>query len=154
MTLTHDPDAWVLAAPFRAHLRQVQAASGLPWPVLALAAGVSPALVRHLVFGRQGRLPHRISPESARRLLTVDVQRLAELAAQPVPAGATAERVQRLLASGWDPADLAAWCRVSRSELAALPRAVRCGRLLALLVQSACPPELAGDEDGPDEAAA
>ncbi len=154
MTLAHDTGAWVLAAPFRAHLRQVQAASGLPWPVLALAAGVSPALVRHLVFGRQGRLPHRISPESARLLLGLDEQRLIDLAAQPVAAGATAERVRRLLASGRDPADLAAWCRISRSDLAALPRAVRCSRLLALLVQAACPPELAGDQDGSDEAAA
>lgn len=154
MTLTDDTDAWVLAAPFRAHLRQVQAGSGLPWPVLALAAGVSPALVRHLVFGRQGRLPHRISPESARRLLRLDGQRLAELAGQSVPARATAERVRLLLAAGWEAGDLAAWCRVGRGELAALPRAARCSRLLALLVQAACPPELAGDEDEPDEAAA
>ena len=30
---------WVLAAPFRAHLRHLQAATGLPWAVLARAAG-------------------------------------------------------------------------------------------------------------------
>ena len=154
MILVHETDAWVLAAPFRAHLRQVQSACGLPWPVLALAAGVSPALVRHLVFGRRGRLPHRISPESARRLLWLDGRRLAELAAQQVSARSTADRVRLLLASGYDPGDLAAWCRLSRSELAALPQAVHCSRLLALTVQAACPPELAGDEQEPDEAAA
>ncbi|MGC3953993.1 MAG: hypothetical protein QM804_07045 [Propionicimonas sp.] len=50
MTAPPDQHDWVLAAPFRAHLRHLQAATGLPWEVLAWAAGVSPRLVRHLVL--------------------------------------------------------------------------------------------------------
>ena len=79
---THD---WVLAAPFRAHLRQVQAATGRPWDALAAAAGVSPKLVRHLVFGRDGRHPRRISPLTARRLLRLTPEGLAERAAGGSP---------------------------------------------------------------------
>ena len=34
--------AWVQAAPFRAHLQCLVANSGLPWRVVALAAGLEP----------------------------------------------------------------------------------------------------------------
>lgn len=152
MTATDQQHPWVLAAPFRAHLRQVQAACGLPWRVLALAAGVSPALVRHLVLGRHGRLPHRISPEDARRLLSLDTARLAGLAVESVSARQTAERVGLLLQAGHDPAVLARWCRLSESQLSALARASRCSRLLALFVEAVCPPALAGDPDETDAA--
>lgn len=141
---------WVLAAPFRAHLRQLQAASGLPWGVLALAAGVSPALVRHLVLGNRGRRPHRLSPESARRLIGLDGAQLARLGTEWVPAARTTRQLGDLLAGGADPGQLAAWCRLTPAGLAALARATRCTRLVALLVEAACPPRLAGetDEDG------
>jgi hypothetical protein len=76
MTEPPDRHAWVPAAPFRAHLRHLQAATGLPWEVLAWAAGVSPSLVRHLVLGNNGRHPRRISPLSARRLAELTPQRL------------------------------------------------------------------------------
>ena len=151
-TLEHHD--WVLAAPFRAHLRQLQAATGLPWPVLALAAGVSPALVRHLVLGHRGRQLRRLCPVSARRLLRMDAARLAGLATEWVPAAATAERVARLLAAGCDPEALARWCRVSPSHLVALTQAQRCTRLVAFLVEAACPPALLGDPEARREAAA
>jgi hypothetical protein len=138
---------WVLAAPFRAHLRHLQAATGLPWAVLARAAGVSPSLVHHLVHGRNGRHQRRISRDSARRLIAVDRARLAGLGLEWVPADRTRRQVRRLLADGADPGRLAAWCRVSRPELLGLTSATRCNRLVALLVDAACPPGLLASLD-------
>lgn len=86
MTASPDSHDWVLAAPFRAHLHHLQASTGLSWEVLAWAAGVSPALVRHLVFGNNGRHPRRISPLTARRLVELTPGRLPEVAAAGVPA--------------------------------------------------------------------
>lgn len=151
MTDTVPDHDWVLAAPFRAHLRQLQAGTGLPWAVLALAAGVSPALVRHLVHGNRGRKPHRLAPESARRLIGLDGAQLARLGTEWVPAARTVQRLGELLAGGADPRRLAAWCRLTPAELAALSQAARCTRLLALLVEAACPPALAGEEDEDDD---
>ncbi len=76
MNHPHHQHDWVLAAPFRAHLRQLQALTDLPWEALAAAAGVSPTLVRHLVFGNNGRYPRRISPLTARRLAGLSHLRL------------------------------------------------------------------------------
>ena len=154
MSDTPEHHDWVLAAPFRAHLRQLHAMTGLPWPVLALAAGVSPALVRHLVLGHRGRQLRRLSPVSARRLLRLDAARLAELATEWVPAQTTAERVARLLAAGCDPEALARWCRVSPSQLVELTQARRCTRLVAFLVEAACPPALLGELEAGHEAVA
>jgi len=135
-------DDWVLAAPFRAHLRHLQAATGLPWGVLARAAGVSPSLVQHLVLGRNGRHQRRISRASARRLIALDRAALARLGLDWVPANRTRQQVRRLLADGADPDRLAAWCRLTKREFLGLARASRCSRLVALLVDAACPPHL------------
>lgn len=81
MTPLPDRHDWVPAAPFRAHLRHLRATTGLPWETLALAAGVSPSLVRHLVFGNNGRYPRRISPLTARRLAELAPAKLPQVAA-------------------------------------------------------------------------
>ena len=154
--MSHPPEAepWVLAAPFRAHLRHLQAASDLPWGVLARAAGVSPTLVEHLVLGRNGRHPRRISPACARRLIALDQARLAFLRLESVPANRTRSQVRRLLAEGADADRLASWCRLSRPGLRDLARAARCSRLVALLVDAACPPHLVTPVDESEPAAA
>lgn len=146
---------WVSAAPFRAHVRHLQAATGLPWGVLARAAGVSPRLVQHLVFGRGGRHPARVTRESASRLIALDRSGLARLALESVPATRTRHQVDHLLAAGADPGRLAAWCRLTLTELLALTTATNCSRLVALLVDAACPPHLVTptDEDSDKEAA-
>ncbi len=74
---------WVLAAPFRAHLHHLRSATGLPWEVLAWAAGVSPTLVRHLVLGNNGRFARRISPLTARRLAELTPGKLPKVAGLP-----------------------------------------------------------------------
>lgn len=82
MTALPSRHDWVLAAPFRAQLQHLHATSGLAWDMLAHAAGVSPTLVRHLVFGNQGRYPRRISPLTAKRLLRLTPARLRKLTAR------------------------------------------------------------------------
>ncbi len=73
---------WVQAAPFRALVCRLIDLTGLPWPVLARYAGVSPTVVRRLLYGREGHAYSRIPSDSARRLLALDemeLQRLARL---------------------------------------------------------------------------
>ncbi|MCW5952219.1 MAG: hypothetical protein KIT69_08180 [Propionibacteriaceae bacterium] len=83
MTASLSQHDWVLAAPFRAHLHHLQSSTGLSWEVLAWAAGVSPALVRHLVFGNNGRFSRRISPLPARRLAELSPGKLPQVARLP-----------------------------------------------------------------------
>lgn len=134
-----DPDtihAWVQAAPFRAHVRHLLDTTGLPWPVVALEAGVPPALVHHLLFGRRGRRMTRIPPQSAVALLRLDAVSLLGTAARWVPAGPTAARVADLLSRGLQASTLARHCRLTESELEALREMPRCTRLTALLVEA------------------
>lgn len=143
--LTPDPrrdddqnHAWVLAAPFRAHVRQIQAVTTLPWAALAAHAGVSPTLVHHLVFGRRGRPVRRISRETAVRLLALTSADLAALSGSWVATAVTADRLRVLLAGGCNVDSLAAWCRLTPSALLALEDAPRCSRFTELLVYAAC----------------
>jgi hypothetical protein len=141
MPIAHrdEPDyAWVPAAPFRAHLHRLRAESGLPWSVIALAAGVPPALVQSLVLGRRGRPVRRISPAAASRLLGLDVGLLRKLPRRRVDAAPTTARVRHLLAQGCDIARLAEWCRCTPAQVRALLRGSRCSELTALLVEAAC----------------
>ncbi len=129
---------WVLAAPFRAHVRQVQAVTTLPWAALAAHAGVSPTMVHHLVFGRRGRPVRRISRETAVRLLAVTSADLSALSGTWVATAATADRLRLLIAGGCDVDSLASWCRLTPSALLALDDSPRCTRLTELLVYAAC----------------
>ncbi|MGB7962096.1 MAG: hypothetical protein WCF12_03925 [Propionicimonas sp.] len=129
---------WVLAAPFRAHLRHVQAVTTLPWAALAARAGVSPTLVHHLVFGRRGRPVRRISRDTAVRLLAVTTADLAALSGSWVATAATGDRLRVLMAGGCDVDALASWCRLTPSALRALDDSPRCSRLTELLVYAAC----------------
>jgi hypothetical protein len=71
---------WVQAAPFRALLCRLIDLTGLPWPVVARYAGVSPAVVRRLLYGRAGHAYGRIPSDCARRLLALDENQLQQLA--------------------------------------------------------------------------
>ncbi len=61
-----DPDRWVEAAPFRAHLTHLCAASGLTWPVVALHAGLTLRHADALLHGREGR-PAPAAPSASLR---------------------------------------------------------------------------------------
>lgn len=127
------------AAPFRAHVRHTIAGSGVPWPAVAITAGVSLAAVHALLGGRTGRPLARIEPGLASRLLRVDAAGLAALRSLRVPAGLTSERLRKLLAGGDDPLRLARWCQIDPGELALLidGDAATCTRLTETLVLAA-----------------
>ena len=130
-------DLWVLAAPFRAHVRRLLEQTGLPWPVVALAVGLPPTLVRNLIFGRDGRHRSRLPAPAARRLLTLDAERLLGQSRVWVPAGPSAEIVAELLHGGCPPAALARYCRLSEPELIGLLDASLCSGLTELLAGAA-----------------
>ncbi|MGC3994400.1 MAG: hypothetical protein QM779_09885 [Propionicimonas sp.] len=74
-----DNQYWVQAAPFRALVGRLLDLSGLPWPVLASYAGVQPAVLQRLLYGRDGRASGRIPSDCARRLLDLDEGQLVRL---------------------------------------------------------------------------
>lgn len=127
------------AAPFRAHVRHIVAACGVPWPAMAVAAGVPLAAVQALLTGRAGRPLTRIEPRLASRLLAVDAVALAAMRSVRVPAALTTDRLRDLLAGGDDPLWLARWCRIDAAEVALLidGDAPTCTRLTETLVLAA-----------------
>ena len=64
---------WVDAAPFRAQLHHLMGSTALSLDEVAAAAGISARLAAHLAYGRNGRALRRVSPETARRLITLSV---------------------------------------------------------------------------------
>lgn len=91
---------WVDAEPFRAHLAHVSVASGLPWPVIALHAGVSVRLADVLLHGRDGRRVRRIAPRDAAALLRTSVESALGLRRTWVAGEPTANRLATLLGAG------------------------------------------------------
>jgi len=130
-------DLWVLAAPFRAHVRRVLDQTGLPWPVIALATDLPPTLVRNLLFGRDGRHRTRLPAPAARALLGLDAARLLGQRQLWVPAEPTAAVLAQLLGEGCSPAALARYCRLSEPELIAVLDSPACSRLTELLARAA-----------------
>lgn len=125
------------SAPFRAHVRQLLDRSDLPWPVVALASGVPPRLVGHLLFPNSRRRLRRLPRDLALRLLHLTEETLAQLRQNLVSAESTQEHLGALLAAGYPPPQLAAYCRLSVAELYAALATPRCSQLTALLARSA-----------------
>lgn len=130
---------WVDAAPFRAHVRHAMNVADVPWPAVAVAAGVSVPAVRALLGGRAGRPQARVEPRLAARLLRVDAGELIAMRSARVPSALTAERLRHLLADGVDPLRMARWCQIAPDELTALVDgdATSCSRLTEALVLAA-----------------
>jgi hypothetical protein len=126
-----DP-GWVDAAPFRAHLKHLMAAGSLDAPEVAVVLGLSTRAVRHLLDGRAGRVPRRISPHTAHRLLVVRADDVRGLRWCLTPADAARAALRRLLADGWTTDEVASAVGVGLDVLASLEDDVRCNRLLAV----------------------
>ncbi|HML52323.1 MAG TPA: hypothetical protein PKD84_13085 [Propionicimonas sp.] len=137
MTALRSEYSWVHSAPFRAHLRLLLDRTGLPWPVMALAADVPHRLVGRLLNTPGSRRLEKLPAETAQRLLGLTHHTLTELSRQQVPAQDTSRILAALLADGCPPTQLARYCRLSRSELSATLASPTCSRLTALLAQSA-----------------
>lgn len=134
--LTTDPrdPAWVDAGPFRAHLRHLMAVGSLDATEAAVVLGLSTSAVRHLLEGRAGRVPRRISPQTARRLLLVRPADVRALRWSLTPSATARDALRRLGAHGWSPEDVAAAVGSGLDELRALGSSARCSRLLAVRV--------------------
>lgn len=126
-----DP-AWVDAAPFRAHLRHLMAVGALDATEVAVVLGVSTPAVHHLLAGRAGRPPRRISPHTARRLLLVRAADVRALRWSLTPADAARSAAHRLRTAGWSDAALASAVGTTIEEVRRLETGVRCSRLLAV----------------------
>lgn len=111
---------WVAAEPFRAHVRHLVAVSGLPWPAVAVAAGLSVTMLDHLLHGRRGRPLLRISPLVAAALFVLDPHELARAARAWVPVQRTRDTLLGLLAEGADLGGLSRFSGLPRATLAAI----------------------------------
>lgn len=147
---------WVDAGPFRAHLRHLMAVGSLDVAEVAVVLGLSTRAVRHLVEGRAGRVPRRISPHTARRLLLVRPDDVRGLRWCLAPADPARTSLGRLRASGWSVAEVASAVGVGLGELAALDHHTHCNRLLAvrLVGLARLLPTTLDDEDLVDVASA
>ena len=125
---------WVEAAPFRAHLSHLMAAGAMSSDMVAVLAGISPALARRLLTGRGGRALRRISPLTAAKLYQVTPQLVRSARRRPVPAGDAVARLQRLRAAGRTDGELAELVGLSSLALAELltGRSSRCSQWVAL----------------------
>ncbi|GAA2181869.1 hypothetical protein GCM10009785_18710 [Brooklawnia cerclae] len=106
---TPDPDAttWVDARPFRALVCQLVSDTGLPWRVLALIAGVSPATVRALVASGTDQRLRRLGIADAWRLYRLDQQLIDGLRKEPAPCDELRPLLWALGLCGCQPHDLA-----------------------------------------------
>lgn len=139
-TIERCDHTWVQAAPFRAHVRHLIDAAGVPWRVIAIAARVPAATVRTLLVGRDGRLRPRISRRSAECLMTVRVDDLQAARFTPVPAARTGRMLSALHQRGLGWEEMAAMLgsdAVTLSRIACGGRRT-CPALLELLAQAAC----------------
>lgn len=124
--------SWVEAGPFRAHLRHLMSVGPLDEAEVAVVLGLSTRAVRHLLGGRAGRVPRRISPHTARRLLLVSAEDVHGLRWCVTPSGAARTALHRLLAAGWSPDAAATAAGVGLDELRTLAHDPRCNRLMAV----------------------
>lgn len=125
-------EGWVDAAPFRAHLKHLMAVGPLDGPEVAVVLGLPTRAVRHLLEGRAGRLPRRISPRTARLLLLVGADDVRALRWCLTPASTAETSWRRLRDAGWSAVEVASAVGFGLDELAALEHRAHCSRLLAV----------------------
>jgi hypothetical protein len=137
-------ESWVDAAPFRTYLRHLMMVGGLSYGCVALLAGMRPRLALHLLHGRRGSALRKISAESGRQLLGVTPDMVLAVRERVVPARTTVRHLDRLLAEGWSPLELARVLGVTSAEVTGLLSgdARSCSQLTAL--RAAAEIDLAG----------
>lgn len=136
----HAAADWVLAAPFRSHLRWLIDSTGVPWRVIALQAAMPAHQIRHLLLGRGGRPVRRLHRNCAARILAVTPQQVQSLHTTIVPAAAAAARVRRLLSAGVGLEATAAFLGLTLDETRGLAagRLRTCRRITELRATAAC----------------
>ena len=115
-----DQAAWVLAAPFRAHVRRLITGTGLPWRTIAVLAAVPSPALRRLLHGRGGRPIVRLHPHIAARLYLLTADEIAGAASRLRACRGTRMVLQLLLDRGWGLVDLAHRSGLPIGELEAI----------------------------------
>lgn len=110
---------WVLAAPFRAHVRRVLTEEPLPWRAFAGHALVPDNVVRRLL-GLQVPPARRIPPHYARALFGIDGEGLRKSLARVVAPDELAQAARTLHDAGWLLGDIARAGDLPEQHLAAL----------------------------------
>lgn len=131
---------WVDAAPFRAWICQLVSDTGLPWRVIARAAGVHSITVRGLLQGRNGRPVRQLRQLDAERLLRIDHNMLGVLAGEPASCESLRILAWTLGLQGCSPAQVADFIRLDVPSVRLLMTggAVWCSRLQHLRAEAAC----------------
>jgi hypothetical protein len=130
---------WVVAAPFRYHVRHLVSTTGVPWQAIAVVAGLPQQQVRTLLYGRGGHLRPRLSPYAARRLLAVDESRLRRLQVRDLPVPVPAARARELLDDGLPLVELADWLHLDVHSTTRLAEGVgQCSRVTDIMLRLAC----------------
>ncbi|MDI9627925.1 MAG: hypothetical protein QM286_05210 [Acidobacteriota bacterium] len=140
MNTTITAHDWVDAVPFRAWVRQLVSDTGLPWRVIARAAGVSSATVHALLVGRDGRLVRRLRQMDGRLLLQVSHQRLAALDGEPASCDSLRVLAWSLGLRGCRPAEIADFTGVDALSIRTLMAGgpIWCSRLQLIRAEAAC----------------
>lgn len=125
-------DTWVDATPFRAHLRFLMAVGSLSIADIAAFAGISSTAAEHLLSGRRGRPLRRISPEMARRLISVTASDVRGLRWRLMPADKARAQRARLRRLGHSDAEIAALAGLPVLEVTGLSRSAHCSELLTV----------------------
>lgn len=112
---------WVLATPFRSHVRQLMSECNLPWRVIAMAAGVPSGVVRDLL-GHSGRprAMRRIRAQDAACLLTLTAAVLNRMRNTLMSGALARQAINTLRSAGHDDAKIANWLHLTVRELRAL----------------------------------
>jgi len=102
------PSPFTGAGPTRAHIQRLRG-DGIGIDQIAKLTSISTGYLRELVYGRAGRPRiQRVRPETAQRLLRVQISDANRAAASHVNATGTRRRLQALVAIGWTQTALAA----------------------------------------------
>ncbi|TDT32758.1 hypothetical protein ACF3NT_01610 [Naumannella halotolerans] len=132
---------WVLAAPFRAHLRELIDDGGLPWQAVAVACGIPLRMTHTLLFGRHGRTLPKLPPRIARQLLRVSPRDLRSLDRRPGNPELAAQAAAVLHRRGMSVAEIALLSRSDRATIQDLLQGAAIGWFDArteLLLRAAC----------------
>jgi hypothetical protein len=130
---------WVLAAPFRAHVRHLITASGLAWRTVALLAGVPAAAMDRLLHGRGRRHQQRMDPVLAGRLFQLTSKDLAAARMQTMPVAVCRAALLDLARSGWAATEIAWRANLSPAQLNAIAggQQAQCTRAIGATILAA-----------------
>ncbi|AXE39238.1 hypothetical protein [Acidipropionibacterium virtanenii] len=145
------PLGWVCSRDFAAHVRHMSSASGIPWRVLAILAGVpSRTVVRLMGLGRPMR---RIRAVDAERLLMLTPLAISAAEHQLVDPTSTLRRVHILLENRHTLTEVSTYLDVSAQDLAQLltARDPRCTAMMRVRARAACEAHHLLWADQPDE---